>query len=1013
MTPENIQKLQHLFNKGTPLGMTPALLNVLNDERLVVSTEQDKRDAWGDFDDDDDDDDEKEEKDFSSVSLQSEGVLGFESGVPSGEMVASFYFLKMFQSLWADVRGRVTRGQSTELDREKIKILTRFLFSASMVGDEALTADFRKKFETWRTENSPVTLQNCDLLVRNKNDFLNGILLSDLENFVRDNAQRLLPFLDDVLLRNLSIYEDALDILPSPAFETNAAWLVEDLPLLDEQKRALALSFPLLLARDMGFPEIIETMEKAPGFQLDHFCSLLDQAFSLSEDTFISLFRQGKGAIATLGIGHSKATFRAMRNEPITQAFERHFLKKMLAFYDEKIDLMRTISSSMVAYVDTSDTEKSGFDFSHIGQDVHNLVAAAEGKGPRKILIAGKPGSGKTSLAEYILSKAKKPAVVCEDPDGDPIDEYSVNSVRAVLAALGTPIFLVDNVEMLGEMEAGRLAKKKIRHTEIWVAQDVAFFKDAINAFDMVVDIPAFPYEKRKKMAESLFDDPETRDKIAKVCATPGEIKKLYDWSQVTGQTTWPELASVANSILQAHIKSKSTGGNALPLQLHQPSENHHGFEGVVGCSDIVTQAKKIISGYHHADAFKALGAKPPKGVLLTGDPGMGKTHLVKAMAHEAGVPLLIATSAALARDPNLISAVFAEARRQAPCILFLDELDAIGARGKNNDGSPASPERQGILNRLLTEIDGFEGLNDVMVIGATHRSEVLDEALTRSGRLGWHISFQAPNLEARKEVWMYYAQDKPIESSMDWVRISRLSAGLSPADIHEAMDTASLNAAFAGDTVITQKHVADAIDHVVFGAQAERQMIEEEIYRTAVHEAGHAVVSWLMDKPLERATVRPMSHALGFVQHVIDESKIHNTKQDMEKDICILFAGGVAEQSLLNSRSEGASSDLRKIRAVIQSMVRAEGMGPRPEGLSNETSNETLREVEIFEQRFADEQYQKTQDLVSGHQHVIEALAKTLVQNREMDHEQLKDFFNLQKKLESGVVAKPSSPKK
>lgn len=1017
------EQLIRLFSSATPIGTTQALLNQLREEGSLVgdaATPKKSGVMFGaladllrkseleDEDDENEDQHDEDEKAYDENAALLRGAPPMQGGLINPVALRTTWAqLKFLQQVWNHLAAKYEQHNLEAGEKEMLGILLDFLFDDAFVAKKELAEKFSKELIAWQKEHGflpkEVFERDYNPMMAFENTYINGVLRSERHLFSKTYPSVLKDFLTDTLARNVELYEHINSLFPQAVSDTNIDWFVQYMDATEAQQKTLKYFLQMNLANSVGKPDVIKQLEQNSSFKPEVFYGLMDQAFDLPARTSMGVFKPDASLVHRLGLTDFDNGWRD--NQPLTSLFKRNVLRELSTYYAERLDLMRNITTDTLEEI-VPDQTLQAEDFAHVGLDVTNLITAMREKEPMKILIVGKPGSGKKALVEYAIAQAKRGGITI---NSDNLEDYNIRMLRSMAPLMGKPVMLLNGFDTMNTDTLTSLIRSKSKTFEVWVCNNISsIHSSAMSSFDMVIDVPSLPYEKRVGLAKNLFKNDLLANKVAKVCSTPGEIMKLHRWSTISGQTSWKELSVVANNIVQAGVKTiTDSNGKTLPVVLHQPSETNNGFEHVVGCDGIVKQARKMIAGYHHPETFKKVGAKPPKGILLTGGPGLGKTYLVKAMAHEAGVPLIIASSSSLSRDPNMISSVFAEARRQAPCILFLDEIDAVGAKGKNPDGSAADPERQAILNRLLTEIDGFEGLSDVMVIGATHRADVLDEALTRSGRLGWKINFNKPDKEARASLWRFYTQSIPTDSNIDWNRVSRLSVGMSPADIHEAVNIASLNAAFESQEKITEKHLEKAIDQVEWGVTDEnKSVIEKELYRTAIHEAGHAVMSQYFDLPLERASVMAHQNTLGFVQPMLDEDKIHSTEHDLFNQIKVLFAGRLAEKVCLNSRSLGAESDLFKIRTLVQTMCRDEGMGALEAGMDYaQASPDQKKQIEESEHQIIKKCHDEALAIMQQHAVTVKRLAELLVKERELDYQDIKTFFAQHPTSENSVT--------
>ena len=597
-------------------------------------------------------------------------------------------------------------------------------------------------------------------------------------------------------------------------------------------------------------------------------------------------------------------------------------------------------------------------------------------------------GYGSTTLIDTLAHATGKSILKPSDP------EDGVEATR-------TWSQMLDNVVVVFEHQKMDKNQKTVfgnsNNPEIWVAHsedDVPQID--MEDFDLVVTLPQASYELRRKIAFDHLQDEQLAMQIAKSCPTPKSIMKVVQWSQKTGQRSWEDLSLIVGSMQKSILASKNAQ-KSLPLEMFHMDK--FGFEMVVGCDGAVHKAKNIVSTFKNPERFKKLPtASIPKGVLLSGLPGTGKTHMVRAMAKEAGVPLLVASSAELAANPEKITDVFQEAKRQAPCILFFDEVDVLGAKGKNRDGSPAAPERLKILNKFLAEIDGFEKMTGVLVVGATHRSENLDEALVRSGRLGWNIHLQYPQKQERVELLKLYAQ----VDGLDWDRLGRASAGMSPADINECISRASMFAVLDGSETLQTSNVMRAVDEMTWGEHLDKNVRTEEMYRTAVHEAGHALLAWKNKCDIDRICVQPTNQAMGFVRHFADEEKMSITFDEVKQNIQRLFGGLVAEEVVLGSRTLGASSDLEKVRSWSSKLFFHEGYSNQyTAGFSSiDGAPEHLNRLQEEKEQFIRDLKEQTTTILKNNIELIKTLAQHLVSQREISGEEFDQFMKQHQRL-------------
>ena len=450
-------------------------------------------------------------------------------------------------------------------------------------------------------------------------------------------------------------------------------------------------------------------------------------------------------------------------------------------------------------------------------------------------------------------------------------------------------------------------------------------------------------------------------------------------------------------------------------------------FKDVAGCDEAKEEVKEIVDFLKDPKRFTKIGASIPKGVLMVGPPGTGKTLLARAVAGEAGVPFLsisgsdfvemfVGVGAARVRD------TFEQARKLAPCIIFIDEIDAVGRqRGAGVGGG--NDEREQTLNSLLVEMDGFDGQAGVIVIAATNRSDVLDSALLRPGRFDRQVFVDLPDLRGREAVLAVHAKRFQLASSVDLQRVARITTGMSGADLANLLNEGALHAGRRNREKVEMADIEDARDKIAYGRERRRVMDVADLRNTAYHEAGHAVVQALIDDgalPLHKVTILPRGRALGMAMLMPTKELLGYTRQRLLDYICMAMAGRVGEKVVSGEISNGASSDIKQATRFARQMVCDWGMsdlGPIAFGENSDTvflgreisrtqshSDATARRIDEAISAIVQEQYARAEKLIADNAEAHRKVAEAL-----LEHETL-DGVHVMEILKTGAIRTPVS---
>ena len=442
-------------------------------------------------------------------------------------------------------------------------------------------------------------------------------------------------------------------------------------------------------------------------------------------------------------------------------------------------------------------------------------------------------------------------------------------------------------------------------------------------------------------------------------------------------------------------------------------------FKDVAGLEEAKVEIMEIVDFLKKADKYKELGAKIPKGALLVGPPGTGKTLLAKAVAGEANVPFLsisgsdfvemfVGVGASRVRD------LFEQAKQKAPCIVFIDEIDAIGrARGKNA-GFSGNDERENTLNQLLTEMDGFQTNTGVIVLAATNRADILDKALMRAGRFDRQIEVGLPDVKEREEIFEVHLRPLKLDPALDRSFLARQTPGFSGADIANVCNEAALIAARHNKKYISKEDFLAAIDRIIGGLERKNKIITDEEKRViAYHEAGHATVSWILENasPLIKVTIIPRGKALGAAWYLPEERQI-TTREQLMDELAATLGGRVSEQLTFGEVSTGALNDLERVTKQAYAMVAYYGMseevgtlsyydstGQSDMSFTKPYSEKTAQQIDAEARAVIDRAYGMAEKVLKEHRDGLKELAELLLQREVVFTEDVERIFGKRKK--------------
>ena len=438
------------------------------------------------------------------------------------------------------------------------------------------------------------------------------------------------------------------------------------------------------------------------------------------------------------------------------------------------------------------------------------------------------------------------------------------------------------------------------------------------------------------------------------------------------------------------------------PQEITPRSKSAVNFSDVAGVDETKEELREVVDFLSDPKRFKRLGAKVPKGILLHGPPGTGKTLLAKAVAHESGASFFSQSASSFIEmfaglGAARIRRLFKEARENAPAIVFIDELDAVGA----TRGSDISGERDQTLNQLLVEMDGFDARDDVVVMAASNLLEKLDKALLRPGRFDRQVFVPPPDMKGRIAILKVHTAAKPLAQEVDLERVARHGSGLTGADLANLANEAAILAGRHAREFIVQSDFDDALERVVAGLQSRKVITDQEKQVVAWHEAGHAIASELLptvDK-VQKVSIVPRGKALGYTLNLPQEDRYLKSRQELIDYMKVLLAGRVAEQITFGRVTTGAADDLKRVTQIARSMVYEYAMGTqiRSHQVPGDDYgvSEALRQIRDEEvQEIAEEAYRGAHRLLTDHRDLLDEVAERLLENEAIERDEIQEIM-------------------
>jgi cell division protease FtsH len=548
-----------------------------------------------------------------------------------------------------------------------------------------------------------------------------------------------------------------------------------------------------------------------------------------------------------------------------------------------------------------------------------------------------------------------------------------------------------------------RSAAQKLNYSELYaIAEGGAATSVVVDGDSLIVTRPDASRIESTVAGESFR---QTVVELFRKNHVPVEFASAQPNFAIAALTySWPFLAlglfGLVGWRVHATINGRTGGFNLSDYNGKQTAT----FADVAGVDEAKAELAETIEFLRDPEAFGRLGGRAPRGVLLFGPPGTGKTLLARAAAGEAGVPFLSVSGSSFQEKFVGVGAarvrrLFARARKLSPCIIFIDEIDALGRqRGRSNDSGSADQDQT--LNQLLIEMDGFDQTSSIVVIGSTNRPDVLDQALTRPGRFDREIMVNLADVRGREEILRVHARNIPLDRQLELNWIARGTPGFSGADLANLLNEAAIYATRRGRQSVAREHVEYARDKILMGAERQGFMMDEdERYATAVHEAGHVAVGLAMKHgdPIHKVSILPRGRALGVTQALPERDRLMKKREYLEDQIATLLGGRAAEQIVLETMTAGASNDIERAVEIATKMVREFGMSPLGPIYLSEKQTESpslLDRADEASNDIINAQLDRACEIVMRDRESIARLVELLLERDTVEAEDIKNCF-------------------
>ncbi len=796
--------------------------------------------------------------------------------------------------------------------------------------------------------------------------------IKEIINIIEDSAQRLMDWNKSrkeksTLEQNINIFSKYLKL------DKNITKRWYFLYVLGQQNSPIWNLFLKEFNNDLSVSKLLSVWEKALNLKTDDINSLLFEDSILVELGFLNNhdldieLNEWSNVWKKINLIHLPNIHKKLVNS-----------KNVLKLFLKETNNIEVLPFDWFSYIKNSES---------ILNIIKNLKSG-------KILIYGNDFSGKKSFIFSILSTLNyKGYFINTKEENQEKEQHRISELflaDKLLENFKDSVLMINNDDKIYDTNNSKLLNKP-KSLQIWVISDIKEVNQKfLKSFDFVFEMENPPLSNRLILTNKIFNHKNIAFRVAQSVKEPAQILKIGKLCHLSNNFSWDYISMLLYEF-QKLIQKNDQIINLNKLEIEENIVN------LVGYPTLIENLNNIVQFYKNPDLYLNIGAKANKGILLVGPPGTGKTHFARNLSKMANLPLFAPDTSVLAGNLDLIDVLFDELKRQAPCILFLDEIDTLIANPKTMFG--VDLEKQKIVNTFLSHIDGIESNDGILIIGATHRKENFDPAAIRSGRLSKVIYLNMPNEKAREEIWLEHLKNKKVDSKLNIKELLQLSIGFSCSDIMEAVNKAAILAVEKNKTHIDISCFKIACDEVFWGYSDNSIIINEKQKEiTAYHEAGHTLMALYYGYSVPRVTIRPRENKLGATHFVNEEGIFNLSKEDVEKRIQIMLGGICAEKLIFNHYENGGVQDLAQAKKIVLHAICEAGLGsegPIHLGDASFWSNERKQKIENEENNLMSEQFEKTEEILTTNKSLLKEIAITLLEYKEISGEIMNNFKN------------------